>query len=119
MFNKLVVFNVLCSKIPCEIKINSCNNKLIKKTILKAKKSKFCVCANCCFLKVIAKYKNLIYFKTIYLNGLTCQNVFLNFSFSTKLYKSQTNLITLRDANYGIPVKRALLNFKHKIINNI
>ena len=113
MFNKLVVLKILCFKKPCNITILDYFGKTLQKFTIKSTSSKICVCTRSCLIKLIAKHNGLTYFKTIHLNNCKCQNVFLSFAFNTTFLQKTINVFMLNDANYGMPVNMALLNFRH------
>ena len=115
MFRKFVVLNISCSKRPCQITILYGDASCIKKHTITSKYTNICVYTKACSIKIIARYNEQIYYKTVYLNSFWCQNVFVNFEFNSIFSQTIVNIITLTDANYGFPISKALLNFKQKL----
>lgn len=112
MFFKSVTLNVLCFKNPCDLKILSCDGRLIEKLKTRSISSKICFCIRGQFIRLKATYKNHTEYKTIYLCEKRCQDIFVNFAFNTSISQRVFNVITLTDATYGFPVKNALLSFR-------
>jgi len=114
MIYKLVILNVFCVSKPCSLTIVSNNGNVIKKVTLKAINSKICFCTKEQSFKLIARYSNQTIYKTMCINNLRCQNIFVNFVFNSQLSQRISSEIKLLDANYGFPVTKAVLNFKLK-----
>ena len=112
MLEKLVILNIKSVQKPLKLTIFWDDN--VKKEIVCKKKTKFCICLKGDFVRLVAKYNNQTYLKTIYLKNFRCQNVFVNFMFNTTISQKTSGIITLTDLIYGFPVKKALLNFKQK-----
>ena len=115
MFRKFVVLNISCSKRPCQITILYDDGSCIKRHTITSKYTNICVYTKACSIKIIASYNQQVYYKTVYLNGLWCQNIFVNFEFNAIFSQRVVNIITLNDANYGFPISRAMLKFSGNI----
>ncbi len=116
MFNKTIVLNIFCSKKPYQLIVLSDNGCELLKTIIKSNNSKICFCRDTCKIKLIAKYKNQISFKSLCIDK-DCKNFFVNFAFNLAFVPKVNNDIILTDTNYGLPVIKALLVFKANNIN--
>lgn len=112
MCNKKIKLNIFCSKMPFELTIMTCDGRIVKKETLYANYKTICVCTKFDCLKLFAKYKNQIVYKKICLSGCRCQNICVNFAFKKVFSKMVFCLITLTDAVYGLPIQKALLQFK-------
>lgn len=110
MYGKFVVLSIFCARKPCQLKIIY-DNCFMEKNI-NANMSKIRICTKNQFIKLIAKYENITYYKTIYLNNCKCQNNFANFMFNVSILQKIKFNIFLTDKNYGFPVSNAILNFK-------
>lgn len=110
MFNKRVILNIFCSKIPCEIIILTANKKIIKKITLNSSNSTICFCTKGSSIKILAKYNGQTIYKTLRLLN-RCQNISVNFVFNASFLQIFNYTFLLRDFNYGFPVLNAKLHF--------
>lgn len=116
MIYKYVILNIFCSKKPCDLTIMYNNGNCKRRCNITSHHSKICIHTKESSVKITASYEEQIYYKTIYLDDLRCQNIFVNFGFYTTFCQKAVNLIRLTDANYGFSVSNAVLNFKQKFI---
>ena len=110
MFAKKVFINIFCSRLPCQLTILSCDNKMITQAFLQTNESQIFVYVKGNRIKLIATYQNETIFQTISLANRFCQIVYTTFAFSRIVNPSRI-LISLTDANYGFPIANATLNF--------
>lgn len=112
MFNKMVVLNVFCSKSICELKVISCSGYLIKNVNINSLKTKVCITTRDQKIFLQAKYKGQTIYQTIFINNYCHQNIFTSFNFNRAISLVAICTIQLSDANYGLPIPTAMLNFK-------
>ena len=104
---KKVFLKVYSSKTPCQISVLSCHGCPIKTETICSSFSEICFYTTSSLIFVNAKYNCQTICKKICLKNCCCQNVCVNFDFN----EETEQIITLSDANYGLPVENAILNF--------
>ena len=110
---KHVNLTVFSSNTPYELTIATCNGQFIARRTVSSNPTSFCLCTNACCIKLIAKYQNETITKTTNLPNCFCQNLSAVFNFSPPTPQPLTQVFTLTDKNYNLPVKNAVLNFEN------
>lgn len=113
MIYKLVVLNIFCSKVPCNLTIMSENGSVLKRVEVNSHCSKICICTKGRRIRLSASYSRQQIYKTIYLGCARQQNIFVNFAFNLITLQKYVCFVKLNDRNYGFPVKNANLLFNH------
>ena len=110
---KTISLTVSSNKYPFSFTISTCSGFFIaKRTITSA--SRFCLRTNACCLRLVGKYQNQTIVKSYLVSNCRCQNVFAYFNFfQINPIPTPVQTFTLTDANYGLPVKEAILNFSN------
>ena len=111
MIFKNLRLNFFSSNIPCKITISTCDGNLIAQKTINSNFYSFCVCTNACCIFVQAKFNNQAITKKILLCDCKCKSYSINFNFVLPLPQPALQTITLVDANYGLPIKNAILGF--------
>ena len=109
---KSVFININSFSKPSCLMIIDDDYNIIKKAKINSFCSKICICTKSHKLKLIASYSCQAIYKTICLNNFKCQNIFVNFKLNAISQQKAYNVITLLDANYGLPVENAILCFR-------
>lgn len=114
MLCKFVELNLNCVQNNVELYIVSYNGIIIKKENINSFNSKIYFNTKCENVKIIAKHKNQIIYKTLKLKNKKCQTFNADIIFNSIVSKQIFINIALLDNNYSFPIKKALLNFQSK-----
>lgn len=107
MFHQPYILHIYSSRAPYQLTILTCNNQVLQKITVLSQCTKICLCTNDRHVKLIAQAGNQTLFRVINL----CCNFFHHLWVDLYFPQSQV-FITLNDANYGLPIANATLNFQ-------